>query len=1198
MEPRDYDARSEESAIQPSYSLVDKLGGVLARRSSFRSSNDTPPAQREEPLQAGSSHHQKPQEKSEYMRTLMAAVGAGEEEVPSPEETGWEGSTSSSGTDQGREQNPEQAQQQNPGAGRGQVEPRLSDVLNSRLGRSKLLRSAQGGVPGRRIQPQRSTLGPRDSGPLHEDVLLGHHQDEAVDTVHGHKEFVKSWFEHIDDGGGVEQTPPDSPHGRGAPNPRPPQKQPGSRRQTGFGTGSGAGSFTFSVDNISQYAPSHFADMEQKFMEQTEGPKHVPPAQKVAQPKSCLKPGGGSEKKSSMYRLPDELPEHLAIQMPNLDSTKWENYVHAALWRVGRHFGFQAFNPNPKTADLAIQDYVPATIFCASDHLCSLLCKNNYIRKTQGTDSDEMRFAKALHELHADIFQPYEEQWTKLVDLSWRPQEQNNVLESHSYYHPTVVHGLLCELSLYLLIYTESANLRHTPELLWFLYWCMNHSYVMHELWKSGMPRVEMDARIRCVELRNHYQHLIHDVQTQLQLHPSRVRPEDCGRISSICSRLPEYSEVNKNDYDLLADLIAFGDGGFFCNRIVTPVFDVMAYEIGHLSALGVDVAHRLGYDDFNESLCIKEIVHETLADLRVNPTRVAQAIWNDSWVALTSLGFARGHAMGAFDAMVASEFWLSRVFVKTYRERRTALALYRAYYRVFASQMCLYQAIQVIAFVGFEWRAMSSVFVTATGMKAFERFCNWFMTREPREPTNTILSKYFASKGRFKTTHGLDERALNTTYGSTAEADWAENRRLALAGKSEPISSPLANFRGGMAQLQRRHHVIEGTPIYGIFGFVEWVLFFCFNCAWYVAQYYESSIQQDLRDWWAVYCGCFLGLHFIHWCLTVRDGYMESLTHMLRLPKYFTVHSPRPVPKCWIAGKMHMKWKLWRLNNLFWILVFCMKLPFDYFVIASPATGPLRLVQQRGWLECGPDTYGGSNWYTYPFPCIGGDWLLQTVRVAPFVVIIYMDTSLFYQIATTIYGVLRGLFKLDLGVLTSWGEMVTEFYRAPARWWHKCMSPMGNHNHLAMVKQYMILEEMQSGATGQVSDGRMFKQVVLTPEMINDRKRHADALKLQRKRTSGSLTSMRNKQRPIGAGRKQRANVVMASETDKDTAKEGEEKGALDALKPASPCPPPPATCKSCKPLPHPAHSSTPAQESSCSISARRYLTRLRHAL
>jgi len=39
-------------------------------------------------------------------------------------------------------------------------------------------------------------------------------------------------------------------------------------------------------------------------------------------------------------------------------------------------------------------------------------------------------------------------------------------------------------------------------------------------------------------------------------------------------------------------------------------------------------------------------------------------------------------------------------------------------------------------------------------------------------------------------------------------------------------------------------------------------------------------------------------------------------------------------------------------------------------------------------------------------------------------------------------------------------------------------MSPLGNANQLAMVKQYMILEEMQSGYSGQVSDGRMFKQV------------------------------------------------------------------------------------------------------------------------
>jgi len=50
--------------------------------------------------------------------------------------------------------------------------------------------------------------------------------------------------------------------------------------------------------------------------------------------------------------------------------------------------------------------------------------------------------------------------------------------------------------------------------------------------------------------------------------------------VSATCSCAQDYPDVATEDHDLLADLIAFGDGGFFCNRIVTPVFDVMAYEV------------------------------------------------------------------------------------------------------------------------------------------------------------------------------------------------------------------------------------------------------------------------------------------------------------------------------------------------------------------------------------------------------------------------------------------------------------------------------------------------------------------------------------------------------------------------------------------------------------------------------------------
>lgn len=71
------------------------------------------------------------------------------------------------------------------------------------------------------------------------------------------------------------------------------------------------------------------------------------------------------------------------------------------------------------------------------------------------------------------------------------------------------------------------------------------------------------------------------------------MRPEDCGKMSSILSRLSASSDVPLSDRELLADLICYGDGGFFMDRVITPIFFVMSYEIDHLSTLSVDTTHR-----------------------------------------------------------------------------------------------------------------------------------------------------------------------------------------------------------------------------------------------------------------------------------------------------------------------------------------------------------------------------------------------------------------------------------------------------------------------------------------------------------------------------------------------------------------------------------------------------------------------------
>ena len=39
------------------------------------------------------------------------------------------------------------------------------------------------------------------------------------------------------------------------------------------------------------------------------------------------------------------------IHMPDLCTEEFEDVMHAVVWHVGRHFGFQAFNMNPHTKD-------------------------------------------------------------------------------------------------------------------------------------------------------------------------------------------------------------------------------------------------------------------------------------------------------------------------------------------------------------------------------------------------------------------------------------------------------------------------------------------------------------------------------------------------------------------------------------------------------------------------------------------------------------------------------------------------------------------------------------------------------------------------------------------------------------------------------------------------------------------------------
>lgn len=49
------------------------------------------------------------------------------------------------------------------------------------------------------------------------------------------------------------------------------------------------------------------------------------------------------------------------------------------------------------------------------------------------------------------------------------------------------------------------------------------------------------------------------------------------------------------------------------------------------------------------------------------------------------------------------------------------------------------------------------------------------------------------------------------------------------------------------------------------------------------------------------------------------------------------------------MQGRMRMKYKLFFLNALFWIIVFAMKIPFDYYIICQPSVLPVRQAHTHG---------------------------------------------------------------------------------------------------------------------------------------------------------------------------------------------------------------------------------------------------------
>ena len=307
--------------------------------------------------------------------------------------------------------------------------------------------------------------------------------------------------------------------------------------------------------------------------------------------------------------------------------------------QVARLFGFQVFNP--EAAALPIETasstaWTPATAFVAADHLSSLV-RDGMLRRRLGSDAQHQSsqlpadalFALCVMDLHGSIFHAYEAGWCPLVQLHPRPHQLSMQQQQADVVSAAGCHLMLCELSLYFLIWTEAANVRHCPEAMWFLFWCCCHAPAFVELsstcagacagcgHQAPLGVSLRDFRVHC---RNEH-----------QVRDSYLEPIEC---ISLCSRHPldltapptpsfawlrqalilkgkqlgtplpaacfpadwqqepgsgrdataaeAYIQgaISSEEAAVVTELVAHGDGGAWCNRVITPLFLVMAHEV------------------------------------------------------------------------------------------------------------------------------------------------------------------------------------------------------------------------------------------------------------------------------------------------------------------------------------------------------------------------------------------------------------------------------------------------------------------------------------------------------------------------------------------------------------------------------------------------------------------------------------------
>lgn len=129
------------------------------------------------------------------------------------------------------------------------------------------------------------------------------------------------------------------------------------------------------------------------------------------------------------------------------------------------------------------------------------------------------------------------------------------------------------------------------------------------------------------------------------------------------------------------------------------------------------------------------------------------------------------------------------------------------------------------------EWRVLSSAVLTHAFLNALERYANWIICRH----TQSALMQHHAQLYKQSLKGGTKADAyVSTPTPAPSPADAADGQ--GVEGGAAPAAR-LAPEDFRFVRLRRFAFPYEGAPLWGVFGFLEWVLLFLGLTALYILQ-------------------------------------------------------------------------------------------------------------------------------------------------------------------------------------------------------------------------------------------------------------------------------------------------------------------------------------------------------------------------